>query len=290
MTFQPRMEATIHGIAVREPLRWRAWPGVVADLWHADSAAGAGGFYVAGHPRLFVVLERSGGDIDLRLAADGPDIVGRRGACHLSYVPAGVPLWSRTAEALRLTHLDLHFDAAMLRERLGDDADLDTPRLMFCDARLFTLAQLIAAECGGDGLGDLYGDGLIRALVAALFARPAEAAPAGPSLSPRQLDRVAAFMEANCLGAVRLKDLADLCGLSPSYFGNAYRNATGETPSQALMRARLGQVKRMLAEDTMPLSAVAAAAGFADQAHLTRAFRQHVGTTPSAWRRARGRV
>lgn len=293
MTFQPRMETEIHGIAVRAPLRWRQWHGIVADLWRADSAAGGGGYYIAAHPRLFVVLERSGGDIDLRLSAEGPDIAGRRGPHHISYVPAGMPLWSRTPQALTLTHLDLHFDAAMLRDRLGADADLATPRLRFHDDRIFALARLIAAECAGpEPLDDLYGDGLIRAAVAALFApRAAEdgtTTKPGPALSPPHLRRVAAYIEAGCAGPLRLKDLADLCGLSPSYFGNAYRNATGETPSQAIMRARIRQVKHLLAREAMPLSAVAAATGFADQAHLTRVFRQHTGTTPSAWRRTPG--
>lgn len=295
MTFQPRMETEIHGIAVRAPLRWRCWPGAVADLWQADSAAGGGGFYVAPYPRLFVVLERTGGDIDLRLSADGPDIAGRPAARHLSYVPAGMPLWSRTPRALSLTHLDLHLDPAMLAERLGPDVDLTVPRLRFQDERLLALARLIAAECAAaTPLDDLYGDGLVRALVAALFApRAAEATAAarpGPSLSSAQLGRVAAFIAAGCAGPLRLKDLADLCGLSPSYFSHAYRNASGETPSQAIARARVAQAKRLLAADAMPLSAVAAATGFADQAHLTRVFRQHCGVTPSAWRRAPGRL
>jgi AraC family transcriptional regulator len=34
---------------------------------------------------------------------------------------------------------------------------------------------------------------------------------------------------------------------------------------------------------------VALAAGFADQSHLTRAFKRHAGLTPDAYRRARSR-
>ena len=44
------------------------------------------------------------------------------------------------------------------------------------------------------------------------------------------------------------------------------------------------------ASNTKPLTGIAMTAGFSDQAHFTRVFRQFVGETPSAWQRAqRGR-
>jgi AraC-like DNA-binding protein len=41
-----------------------------------------------------------------------------------------------------------------------------------------------------------------------------------------------------------------------------------------------------LQADTSTLADIAAALGFADQAHLTRVMRTHVGHTPDALRRA----
>ena len=51
------------------------------------------------------------------------------------------------------------------------------------------------------------------------------------------------------------------------------------------MRVRVERAKSLLTGSDMTLAAAAVMAGFSDQAHLTRVFRQIVGTTPAAWLR-----
>ena len=48
---------------------------------------------------------------------------------------------------------------------------------------------------------------------------------------------------------------------------------------------RIGRVKEALLIEDCSLTEVASRFGFSDQAHLTRVFRQHEGTTPAAWLR-----
>jgi AraC-like DNA-binding protein len=55
----------------------------------------------------------------------------------------------------------------------------------------------------------------------------------------------------------------------------------------AFVRAeRVELAKRALVESRETVSAIAAELGFADQAHLTRVFRDATGWTPAAFRRA----
>lgn len=53
------------------------------------------------------------------------------------------------------------------------------------------------------------------------------------------------------------------------------------------MRTRLEKAKELLSLDTQPLTEIAAETGFSDQAHFTKVFRKHLGTTPARWRKAR---
>ncbi|TCT05478.1 helix-turn-helix transcriptional regulator [Aquabacter spiritensis] len=289
MTFKPRMTSRLEGITVLDELSWRRWNGVVADVWHVRCAAGARGHYVSNDARLFVVLERHGGSTNVQLSAHGTDVSPHPTPHHMSFVPAHMPLWSRIDEPLRLRHLDLHFDVATLSERLGEDLAPDrlaTPRLGFADDRLLALARLIAAECSEPGRHDLYGDSLVMALFIDVLqlgrATPARRTP----LTERQLRRVTAFIEENCLRNIRLGELAELTDLSQSYFSHAFKAATGLPPHQWHMKARMRRVEAMLARPDLPLTEIAAAAGFADQAHFTRTFRRLAGVTPAAWRRA----
>lgn len=278
------------GITVLEDLRWRRWNGAVADLWHAACDAGAHGEYVSQDARLFVLLDHTGGDLELKLGPSGNAAPGPMAPQHLSFVPAHMPLWSHMDQAMTLRHLDIHFDVATLAARLGEELDperLATPRLRFVDARMLGLAQLIATACEDpDTHHELYGDALMLALFIDLMQLGRTPRRKRGALAPWQVRRVTDFIEANCLRSVRLQELADLTELSQSYFSHAFKAATGMAPYQWHMKARLKKVQDMLAEADMSLTEIAAVAGFADQAHLTRVFRRTLGETPGAWRRA----
>ncbi|HYD67975.1 AraC family transcriptional regulator [Azospirillum sp.] len=273
-------------------LRWRAWTGVIADVWNVACEHGARGEYISQAPRLVVVLDQVGdGGIHVTASPNQGGAVRSIGRQSMSYVPAGVRVWSRVENLRRLTHLDLHFDLTALEARLPDELDRDaveTPRLTFSDERLFGLARLIAAECvEPGGFHDLYGDSLISAMMVGLLRIAPKADRKRGQLPPRQLKRAIDYIEDNCGRNIRLQELAELTGLSQSYFCSAFKASTGMPPHKWQMRARIDRAKALLSRpDTTPAEA-AAAAGFADQAHLTRVFRQVVGTTPAAWQRSR---
>jgi AraC family transcriptional regulator len=86
-------------------------------------------------------------------------------------------------------------------------------------------------------------------------------------------------------GAHNLTAVAREFGLSPSAFTHAFRARFGCTPRVMLRRHRLETACAMLRTSRTPLAVVAAEAGFADQAHLTRECRCVLGVTPREYRR-----
>ncbi|PTQ08253.1 AraC family transcriptional regulator [Sphingomonas oleivorans] len=83
--------------------------------------------------------------------------------------------------------------------------------------------------------------------------------------------------------AIRLTELAAMCGLRTSQFAHAFRRSAGISPYQWLVRRRVERVKEHL-KSGLPLADIASACGFADQSHMTRTFKRIVGITPAAWR------
>lgn len=79
--------------------------------------------------------------------------------------------------------------------------------------------------------------------------------------------------------------LAGLVGVHRVTLARAFRDHFGCAVGTYARRVRLERARRLLARDDLPLAAVAAAAGFADQAHLTRACRAAFGNTPGGLRR-----
>ena len=105
-------------------------------------------------------------------------------------------------------------------------------------------------------------------------------------LAPWQERRAREVLLANIKRGVPLKEVARECGLSVGYFSHAFRRTLGVAPHKWLIEQRVELSKEKLRDHGLSLSDVAAECGFSDQSHLTRIFRQVVGVSPGAWRRA----
>src|SRR5262249_11787042 len=115
---------------------------------------------------------------------------------------------------------------------------------------------------------------------------PAQVAPPAPAmLSARRLAHALEYIRAHLGEGLTLAAVARQVGYSPYHFARLFRQATGESLHQFVLRERIARAQRLPAETEMPLAQVAAVCGFAHQSHLTRVFRQELGHTPRAERR-----
>jgi AraC family transcriptional regulator len=285
--FHPKMSAVTQGFTVVGELKFRSWHGALTDVWTVEAKAGATGEYVSQHPRLFVVLDEDPVR-SIQIHSDASKSMDQAPA-RLSFIPAGMQTWSRVGRDTRLRHLDVHLDVPTLLARFGGELEADrllNPRLMFENERIVSLARLLADQCVQPSLHDLYGDSLVLALFVELFELRQERRSHSGQLASRALRQAVDYMEDHCLRPIRLQEVADLVGLSQSYFSTAFKASTGLAPHQWQMRARVERVKLRLLARGGSLAQTAQATGFADQAHMTRVFKQFVGATPAAWLRS----
>ncbi len=76
--------------------------------------------------------------------------------------------------------------------------------------------------------------------------------------------------------------------MHPARLARGFRRSYGESVGERLRRLRLDAARAALERPGSDLADVAQECGFADQSHLTRAFRKAFGVTPGAFRRRRG--
>lgn len=74
---------------------------------------------------------------------------------------------------------------------------------------------------------------------------------------------------------------SELC-LSPSYFGDVIRNATGDSPTRVIQHFLIDRAKSLMIGG-MSVSQVADELGFEYPQHFTRYFKKHEGLTPSKY-------
>ncbi len=97
--------------------------------------------------------------------------------------------------------------------------------------------------------------------------------------------RVMNWLQHHYHGGATLAEAARAVGASQSSIAHRLPVETGKSYVQLRMEVRIAEAKRLLATTDLELSAVAAACGFADQSHLTRAMKRGIGLTPGQFRR-----
>jgi AraC-like DNA-binding protein len=86
--------------------------------------------------------------------------------------------------------------------------------------------------------------------------------------------------------AWRLDEWARKRALAPSSVSRGFRKVFGVTPAAFRLGARARHAFRMITGGDQPFADVAATAGFADQAHMSRAVRVLTGAPPGNWRKS----
>jgi AraC family transcriptional regulator len=157
------------------------------------------------------------------------------------------------------------------------------------DQRLEALCRLLTEETESQcPHGRRYFEGLAQALAVGVLSAVRDQPRGGrwPRAVPPGVHRAVQSLETDFGRHFSLTELAAQAQLSRSHFAQVFRQLTGHTPHQYLLRVRLSHARKLLAQESkaLSLSDVAAACGFFDQAHLIRHFRRVFGMTPAAFR------
>jgi len=98
-----------------------------------------------------------------------------------------------------------------------------------------------------------------------------------------KLERAAEYIREHCTDLLKLEDICAAAQLSPSYLIRAFKQHYGMTPHAYLVNRRIQFAREQLRSGRL-IADVALEAGFADQAHFQRAFKQHLAATPGQYR------
>lgn len=101
------------------------------------------------------------------------------------------------------------------------------------------------------------------------------------------VERCLEIITANTDLALKTADLVNRLKVSRRTLEIRFKEATGTTLAQASVVIRLNRARTLFAETAKTQEEVAVACGFCNASHLNRLFRQHFGTLPSTFRKAK---
>lgn len=206
--------------------------------------------------------------------------------------PGGSVSWATVGS--RVEHLVLLIDSALIN-RVAREINSSwnvalVPRHCFQDELFRLLALNLISEFEHEAPPDrVYAESLMHTFVAYLIKHYSvtgvKEPPLKNGLPPRKLTHIIEYINDHLGDQLTLQYIADIVGMTPSYFITLFKQSTGLAPHQYITMRRLETAKAMLKQTRKPISEIAMQTGFADQSHLTRLMRQHTGLTP---RRMRG--
>ncbi len=178
----------------------------------------------------------------------------------------------------------LYLEPRLVRDALGGAGPLPFVRpAVITDPRL--LAALRPALADLDRVPEeAEADAAVVAIAMALAGLDPSARRRrrGPA-AVRAVERARALLDDNVERTVTSAELEEVSGLDRFALTRHFRAVLGTSPYRYLTMRRLDRV-RTLIRDGAPLADAAAAAGFADQSHMTRQFKRTFGVSPGRWR------
>ncbi len=162
------------------------------------------------------------------------------------------------------------------------------PQLAVRDGQIQRLSLALEWEMqDGFKSGRLFGDSLGTALAGHLLARyavsPMRIRDYRGGMPKYLLRRTFDYMQSNLGADLHLTELAANVEMSRWHFSRMFKQSTGLSPHQYLMRERIEAAKRLLAKPLRNLQNIATELGFSDESHLITVFRRFTGLTPKQY-------
>ncbi|HHQ5724620.1 TPA: GlxA family transcriptional regulator [Klebsiella variicola subsp. variicola] len=104
------------------------------------------------------------------------------------------------------------------------------------------------------------------------------------------VSKVIEFMKHHLDSPIPLAEVADFVGVTFRQLNLIFTKCTGHSAAVYWRTMRLEQARKLMADSSNGINAIAAATGFSDASHLILWFRKQYGETPSSFRKRRREV
>ncbi len=83
--------------------------------------------------------------------------------------------------------------------------------------------------------------------------------------------------------ALKVAQLAEMCGISPEYFRNIFQNFYGSSPIKYINRLKMEHARELLSSGLYTVTEAATLSGYNDLSHFSREFKKTYGVKPTEY-------
>lgn len=92
------------------------------------------------------------------------------------------------------------------------------------------------------------------------------------------------YIDENLSKGIHVSEVAEMCGMSYSYFAKKFLRVYGKTCKEYIEEMRLVKVEELLTFTDFDLTYISQETGFSDCSHLIKSFKRYKGMTPKQFR------
>lgn len=202
----------------------------------------------------------------------------------IAVIPPGV-IHSYTAQKSELIILTLS-EKLISQAKSQDFLDADViPHFAKPDPLIYQIgialkATLTSSTVGSCAYAESMGIALAAHLVQNYSVRKQQCHECCKGLPSSKLLKINQFICNHLSEDLLISSMATEIGMSKYHFARLFKESTGMSPYQYLIKCRIERAKILLRDKTARISEVASTVGFSDQSQFTRHFKRLVGATP----------
>jgi AraC family transcriptional regulator len=242
-------------------------------------------------PQHFITIHLNHAPIEKERILSGEFRCGRFKEGDICLTPATAPVSVRLHDACEVMHL--YIEPALMTQLTADVVNVDSleliPQFKLNDPLIYQIGIALKTKLETEGVWDrLYTESMAMAISVQLIqhysVQHLKVRNYVDGLPQAQLQQAIEYIHEHTAQNLSITEIAQWVGLSPFYFSRLFKQSTGLTPHQYLIKCRIEQAKQLLKTTNLSIATVATQVGFVDQSHLTRHFKRHLGVSPSQFR------
>lgn len=183
--------------------------------------------------------------------------------------------------AMRDTHtLWVHFDGVNSRELFQEMKQQRGQKLKYGQETLETMQGIV------QGVSEAAPESELSIRIYTLLCRllVGSSLPEQENTKGTQIEKGKEYMKYHLKESIAIEEIAGHVSMSASYFTKMFRETTGFSPYEYLLRLRLERAKELLLQTELPVSEVAYLSGFHSDSNFICFFKKETGISPLKFR------
>ncbi|HJC13912.1 AraC family transcriptional regulator [Agathobaculum sp.] len=168
----------------------------------------------------------------------------------------------------------------------ADEGYVFPTRRSFGDLRIL-FEMMFRNLASGEPRAEAFCSSLMHALLVKVLAvtEGADAADEKPVEEPPILGRrIKEYIDRHYMEPITLQSMGEALHISPYYLSHVFKQMSGYSPVQYLLRRRIGEAQTLLITTDLPITRIAEMVGYDTQSYFNLQFTKNVGMPPNKFR------